>query len=107
MAPGNVVSINDLPDEIRFPVLSEATNIEDDTSKLIEEEKNSNIEHWTSLLSKEVKEGLEGHRKISDNYYQELLADFEKTIYTTALKVTKGKRIACAKILNVGRNTES
>ena len=40
-----------------------------------------------------------------NNYYNQLLESFERTVFSEALRATKGRRIACAKVLNVGRNT--
>ena len=40
-----------------------------------------------------------------ENYYNQLLESFERTVFSEALRATKGRRIACAKVLNVGRNT--
>ena len=37
-----------------------------------------------------------------DNYYNQLLESFERTVFSEALRATKGRRIACAKVLNVG-----
>ena len=104
MAPGNTINVNDLPDEIRFydpPIEPEInTNVVLDT-----ESNRSKDEFWTTLLSKEVKRNLEGNDGVPVNYYTQLLKSFERTVYSEALRATKGRRIACAKVLNVGRNT--
>ena len=57
------------------------------------------------MLSEEVKKNLEGQAIVPDNYYNQLLESFERTVFSEALRATKGRRIACAKVLNVGRNT--
>ena len=58
MAPGNLITVNDLPDEIRFadPVteLEHGTSVHSDNGTDA-----SNNEFWTTVLSREVKENLE------------------------------------------------
>ena len=104
MAPGNTITENDLPDEIKFP--EPMIELENDASVNLEIDLNGrNDEFWTTVLSKEVKKNLEGQTKVPVNYYNKLLESFERTVYSEALRVTKGRRIACAKVLNVGRNT--
>ena len=104
MAPGNTITVNDLPDEIKFPDSQLAA--EDDNSLKLDTDLNgSKNELWTTVLSKEVKKNLEGQAIVPDNYYNQLLESFERTVFSEALRATKGRRIACAKVLNVGRNT--
>ena len=104
MAPGNTITVNDLPDEIKFPDSQVAA--EDDNSLKLDTDLNgSKNEFWTTVLSKEVKKNLEGQAIVPDNYYNQLLESFERTVFSEALRATKGRRIACAKVLNVGRNT--
>ena len=104
MAPGNTITVNDLPDEIRSP--DPMIELENDTSVNSELDLNgSNDEFWTTVLSKEVKKNLEGQTRVPVNYYNQLLESFERTVYSEALRATKGRRVACAKVLNVGRNT--
>ena len=80
--------------------------LEIDTSVKLDTDLNgSKNEFWTTVLSKEVKKNLEGQTEVPDNYYNQLLESFERTVYSEALRATKGRRIACAKVLNVGRNT--
>ena len=96
--------MNDLPDEIRFydPLIGSEIDTSVKIDKDLLERKD---EFWTTLLSKEVKKNLEGNNKVPVNYYSQLLESFERTVYSEALRATKGRRIACAKVLNVGRNT--
>ncbi len=104
MAPGNTITVNDLPDEIKFPDSQVAA--EDDNSLKLDTDLNgSKNEFWTTVLSEEVKKNLEGQAIVPDNYYNQLLESFERTVFSEALRATKGRRIACAKVLNVGRNT--
>ena len=104
MAPGNTITVNDLPDEIKFPDSQVAA--EDDNSLKLDTDLNgSKNEFWTTVLSKEVRKNLEGQAIVPDNYYNQLLESFERTVFSEALRATKGRRIACAKVLNVGRNT--
>ncbi len=103
MAPGNRISLTDMPDEVRSPARFSERNT--DTNRQLEGSSKNETESWTSLLSTVVKKKLESQGNVSNNCYQDLLNDFERTVYAEALKVTKGRRVACAKILNVGRNT--
>ena len=104
MAPGNLITVNDLPDEIRLPgpmtELEHGTNVNSDTGV-----HGSKDEFWATVLSREVKKNLEGQTEVPANYYNQLLESFERAVYSEVLRATKGRRIACAKILNVGRNT--
>jgi len=104
MAPGNTITVNDLPEEIRLPgpmtKLEHGTNVNSDI-----DQNGSNGEFWTTVLSREVKKNLEGQTELPDNYYNRLLESFERAVYSEVLRATKGRRIACAKVLNVGRNT--
>ena len=104
MAPGNTITANDLPEEIRLsgPMteLEHGASVNSDIG--IDA---SNDEFWTTVLSREVKKNLEGQTEVPDNYYDKLLESFERAVYSEALRATKGRRIACAKVLNVGRNT--
>ncbi|GIR49618.1 MAG: hypothetical protein CM15mP58_17150 [Burkholderiaceae bacterium] len=51
MAPGNTITVNDLPDEIRFP--DPLTELENDTSVKLDIDLNgSNDEFWTTVLSR-------------------------------------------------------
>jgi len=96
--------VNDLPDEIRFYDRLIEPEI-DNSVKSNTELNGSKGEFWTTLLSKEVKKNLERPSGAPDNYYNLLLESFERAVYSEALRATKGRRIACAKVLNVGRNT--
>ena len=90
MAPGNTITVNDLPDEIRFP--GPHDRAEDDTSvKLDIDLDGSKNEFWTTVLSREVKKNLEGQTEVPDNYYNQLLESFERTVYSEALRATKGE----------------
>ena len=104
MAPGNTITANDLPDEIRLsgPMteLEHGASVNSDIG--IDA---SNDEFWTTVLSREVKKNLEGQTEVPNNYYGKLLESFERAVYSEVLRATKGRRIACAKVLNVGRNT--
>ena len=91
MAPGNTITVNDLPDEIRFydPMIE----LEHGTSVKIDKDLDgSNDEFWTTVLSKEVKKNLEGQTEVPDNYYNKLLESFERTVYSEALRATKGAK---------------
>jgi len=104
MAPGKTITVNDLPDEIRYSD-SQIEAGDDDSLNLDTDLNGSNNEFWTTVLSKEVKKNLEGSAMVPNNYYNQLLESFERTVFSEALRATKGRRIACAKVLNVGRNT--
>ncbi|MGH8728361.1 MAG: nitrogen regulation protein NR(I) [Burkholderiales bacterium] len=84
MAPGAVIEIRDLPDELRGAPRDGAA------------------QDWISALEREVQNALaRGEKNLLPGYSRE----FEKALILKALAHTGGRRIEAAHLLGMGRNT--
>ena len=85
MAPGQSVDVADLPPELK----------EDSV-------KSSSASSWQAALGFEVADAL---NRGEQNVLEARTKDFERTMITTALQHTNGRRIEAANQLGMGRNT--
>jgi len=87
MTSGKIISISDLPDEIKNETalfsMDNSTSWEDGLKKLV----------FNSIVRGE------------ENIYCNLINEAEKIIIQQALKQTRNRKIDAAKILGIGRNT--
>ena len=99
MSPGKVISPNDLPAEITDNSNENRGSFE--TQNDIDNIKDS----WEAILETQLGVLLDNNRGGNKDLYQELLDVFESTVFSATLRRTKGRRVDCAKLLKVGRNT--
>ncbi len=115
MAPAQLISKEDLPDEIKTAFISvpEKAVISthekaSSTEELSVTETKVSLQSldgslsWTDILKTKVREGLQ---KEEENLMKLLTEDFEKTVLRTALEETKGRKVEAAVKLGIGRNT--
>jgi len=98
MATGNVISMDDLPEDLlNTPEIKTSQkpeqNIELDPDIIVE---------WQDMLALWIKYKMEAGE---ENIIKEASAIFEKTLLDEALKITNGRKQDAAKIIGWGRNT--
>ena len=91
MAPSSVITVDDIPDEIK-----ELIKNENDFEKLSKDD----LSKWEDSLSNHIKSVL-----LDKNDLSTLSKELERILLQEALNACKGKRIEAAKILGLGRNT--
>ena len=84
MAPGTNIDIKDLPSEVR------------------EEHKTATSEGWAAALAREADQLL---KRGDSGILDDLTRKFERTLITSALTHTGGRRIEASQLLGMGRNT--
>ena len=101
MAPGKLIEPTDLPTDIQDYHYSKVKNFDKniDNVDLLKEE-------WREALKRDL-ENVFMNSSVKPNaaYYQFWLNEFDKVIFSIALEFSRGKRIDCSRLLNVGRNT--
>ena len=90
MAPSNIITIDDIPDEIKLNGKIEINR----------SEQANGTGSWINGLTNHIKEVVESTSDLSS-----LSKELEKIMIEEALNATKGKKIEAAKLLGLGRNT--
>ena len=101
MAPGKLIESTDLPDDIQDCKFSTTT----DSNK-----KGENLQlnkgDWRESLKRDLENIFMNSSVNPDEaHYQTWLNEFDRIIFSSALEFSRGKRIDCSRLLNVGRNT--